>query len=293
MISQDDSPTVPNEFDREADCLDLSEEDLADLKDQWTMKQLDLRSRLTDTDSSPKLASRQLSLVGGLDISFIVGEDRLACACYVVLDTQLKVVYSSTKMVTLTTPYLPGYLAFREAEPLVALVTRQMEEQPNFTPDALLVDGNGQLHPRLCGVACHIGLATGLPTVGVAKNLHQVDMLDQQFSRDQIKKRFQTEPSLTQLLLRTEVGEVLGAAVTSAGREGGGRNPVFVSVGSGVSLETAVWLVTTTSRFKVPEPTRQADFLSREFLRTNHPTPRQVQESKQERCEGGHEDQNS
>ena len=37
-----------------------------------------------------------------------------------------------------------------------------------------MVDGNGLLHPRECGIACHIGVVTGLPTLGVAKNLHQI-----------------------------------------------------------------------------------------------------------------------
>ena len=43
-------------------------------------------------------------------------------------------VYSDTRMVQLTAPYVPGYLAFREAEPLVELINSQRENKPELTP---------------------------------------------------------------------------------------------------------------------------------------------------------------
>ena len=39
----------------------------------------------------------------------------------------------------------------------------------------VFVDGNGILHPRGFGAACHIGVLANLPTVGVGKTLHFVD----------------------------------------------------------------------------------------------------------------------
>ena len=99
-------------------------------------------------------------------------------------------------MVELTAPYVPGYLAFREAEPLVQLINSQRENKPELTPQVreinlnlnlvffylatliskkvILVDGNGVLHPSRFGLACHIGVMADIPTVGVAKNLFQV-----------------------------------------------------------------------------------------------------------------------
>jgi len=59
-----------------------------------------------------------------------------------------------------------------------------------LTPDLLMVDGNGLLHPRECGIACHIGVVTGLPTLGVAKNLHQIQEFGPEFQRDNVKERF-------------------------------------------------------------------------------------------------------
>ena len=39
-------------------------------------------------------------------------------------------------------------------------------------------------------MACHIGVDTGLPTIGVAKNLHQIQEFGPQFNRDNVKQRF-------------------------------------------------------------------------------------------------------
>ena len=63
-------------------------------------------------------------------------------------------------MVTMTQPYIPGFLAFREAPHLVDLVATQRRERPELTPQLLVIDGNGLLHPRQAGLACHIGRAT-------------------------------------------------------------------------------------------------------------------------------------
>ena len=67
---------------------------------------------------------------------------------------------------------------------------------PELTPDILMVDGNGLLHPRQCGIACHIGVETSIPTLGVAKNLHQIQEFGQEFTRENVRQRFE---SLTEL----------------------------------------------------------------------------------------------
>lgn len=45
------------------------------------------------------------------------------------------------------------------------------------------------------------------------------------------------------------------------------RNPIYVSVGTGLSLETAVAIVRTCCRHRVPEPIRHADIRSRARIR--------------------------
>jgi len=124
-----------------------------------------------------------------------------------------------------------------------------------------------------------VGLATGLPTVGVAKNLHLIEDLGLDGERGETVKRLKDSFKDVhevghQMPLVTQKGRVLGAAVKTSLES---KNPIFVSIGSGLSLKTAVSLVTNMSRHRIPEPIRQADFLSREYLRLNHPSSRQVQ----------------
>ena len=66
-----------------------------------------------------------INKIVGLDISFIVGDETNACACYVILNRQLEVVYQDVQMVTMTAPYVPGFLAFREAQFLSDLISKQ------------------------------------------------------------------------------------------------------------------------------------------------------------------------
>ena len=104
---------------------------------------------------------------------------------------------------------------------------------------------------RCCGTACHVGLATGLPTVGVAKNLHLIEDLGLEGERGEAARRLKesfkgVQEVGHQVPLVAQEGRVLGAAVKTSLES---KNPIFVSVGSGLSLKTAVSLVTKMSRY--------------------------------------------
>ena len=60
----------------------------------------------------------------------------------------MQVVYESLSMVQLTAPYIPGFLAFRESEFLIDKVRILQDSNPELVPQAILVDGNGILHPK-------------------------------------------------------------------------------------------------------------------------------------------------
>ena len=139
-------------------------------------------------------------------------------------------------------PYLSGLLSFREAPVLLEALNRLPR-----APDLLLVDGQGLAHPRRFGLACHIGVLADIPTIGVAKS-RLVGTYDPPGA-----ERGSWSP------LR-HGGELVGAAVTTRTA----TRPVFVSVGHRVSLSTAIdYVLACTPRFRLPEPIRQADQLSR------------------------------
>lgn len=60
-------------------------------------------------------------------------------------------------------PYIPGYLGYRE--------TPFVEKLADGVDGVLLIDANGLLHPRKCGLATFAGVVMDRATIGVAKSL--------------------------------------------------------------------------------------------------------------------------
>lgn len=127
-----------------------------------------------------------------------------------------------------------------------------------------MVDGNGLLHPRGFGLACHLGVLADLPTIGIGKNLHHVDGL----TLSGVKQLLEAKDSFSKdlLTLTGSSGRIWGVAMRSTWNT---SKPIFVSIGHRISLQTAVKVVGMTCKYRVPEPVRQADIRSRDFLRKN------------------------
>ncbi|KFW67448.1 Endonuclease V, partial [Pygoscelis adeliae] len=184
-----------------------------------------------------------LERVGGVDLSYIKGDDTSACASLVVLSyPALEVLYEDCRMVAVSAQYVAGFLAFRVQKMTFLFWLFQV----------LLVDGNGLLHPRGFGVACHLGVLTDLPCIGVAKNLLQVDgLVRDELHREQIRS-LQREGDTFPLTGTS--GRVLGMVLRSYNNS---SKPLYISVGHRVCLETAVRLVKSCCRYRIPEPIRQ------------------------------------
>lgn len=134
-------------------------------------------------------------------------------------------------------PYIPGYLAFREW-PLVKRCLRQLKN----VPDVLICDGQGIAHPRRAGLASHIGVLSGLITIGCAKS-----RLIGEYREPGDKRG-----SVSDLVLEGEkVGEVL--------RSRDQVKPLFVSPGHRIDFYHAAELILNLCRkYRQPEPIRAA-----------------------------------
>ena len=144
-------------------------------------------------------------------------------------------------------PYVPGLLSFREAPAVLAAMARLTR-----APDLLLVDGQGLAHPRRFGLACHLGVLLDLPAIGCAKSIL-------------VGKHGPLAPERGARAALIYQGDAVGAAV----RTRSGVQPVYVSVGHRVDLAAAVtWTLQCTSRYRIPEPLRQAHLTARR-ARTN------------------------
>ena len=140
--------------------------------------------------------------------------------------------------VPVTFPYIPGLLSFREGPAVLAALERLRRE-----PDLLILDAQGIAHPRGIGLASHIGVVTGVPSIGAAKSRLVGEHAEPG------RRRGAQAPLFLQ---GREVGRVV--------RTRQGVRPLYVSPGHRVSLERAAELVLRCcTRYRLPEPTRQAD----------------------------------
>jgi len=143
-------------------------------------------------------------------------------------------------------PYVPGLLSFRESPVLLAAFARLRTE-----PDLILIDGHGRAHPRMFGIACHIGVLFDKPAVGCAKSLLVGE------HREPAAEAGSTAPLLFH-------GQRMGTLL----RTRQNVKPIYVSQGHRVSLESAVGLVRQClDGFRIPKPTREADHYVRRLRR--------------------------
>ncbi|QEU90283.1 endonuclease V [Streptomyces kanamyceticus] len=184
--------------------------------------------------------------VTGVDVAYDDERDIVAAAVVVLDGATLDVVEQATAVGTVAFPYVPGLLAFREIPTVLAALS-----ELNSDPGLVVCDGYGIAHPRRFGLASHLGVLTGLPTMGVAKNPFT----------------FSYEPPAAP---RGSASPLLAGAeeVGRALRTREDVKPVFVSVGHRVSLANAcAQTLGLTPRYRLPESTRRADALCRAALR--------------------------
>jgi deoxyribonuclease V len=184
-----------------------------------------------------------INIVAGIDTSY---RSNMACTAVVVLSLKhLELIEYTTAILPVEFPYIPGLLSFREGPAIIEAL-----QKLKTRPDILLFDGQGIAHQRRFGIASHIGLLLDYPTIGCAKT-KLVGHYEEPDSR---------RGSFTYLRI---ADNPIGAVV----RTRTGVKPVFVSTGHQVNLRQSIKLVLDChTGFRLPEPIRQADRLSREQL---------------------------
>jgi len=176
--------------------------------------------------------------LAGADVSYDPRSGRFYAAVVLLSWPGLSVIETARAHGPSRFPYIPGLLSFREIPPLLRAF-RRLRRRPGL----VFCDGQGLAHPRRFGLACHLGLLLGIPTLGCAKTLL-------------VGEHSPVPPERggrSPLLLD---GRQVGTALRT--REG--TKPIFVSPGHRISMAQAVsWALHGTTRFRIPEPTRLAD----------------------------------
>ncbi|MEV0844657.1 endonuclease V [Streptomyces sp. NPDC049954] len=203
-----------------------------------------LRERLVLDEAGPPPGRGHVT---GVDVAYDDARDLVAAAAVVLDASSLAVVDTATAVDRVSFPYVPGLLAFREVPAVRAALDRLSAD-----PGLVVCDGYGLAHPRRFGLASHLGVLTGLATIGVAKNPFTFTY------------EAPGEERGAASALRDEAGEEVGRAL----RTRTGVKPVYVSVGHRTSLDTAcAHTLALTPRYRLPETTRRADALCRQALR--------------------------
>ncbi|MFJ8660679.1 endonuclease V [Streptomyces sp. NPDC093795] len=205
--------------------------------------QQELRGRLVREEEGPAIGEGHVT---GLDVAYDDERDLVAAAAVVLDARTLEVVAETTAVGRVSFPYVPGLLAFREIPTVLAALDRLTVD-----PGLLVCDGYGLAHPRRIGLASHLGVLTGRPAIGVAKNPFTFTYEQPGAARGEFAPLLADEE---------EVGRAL--------RTRSGVKPVFVSVGHRVSLANAcAHTLHLTPRYRLPETTRHADSLCRRALK--------------------------
>jgi len=160
-------------------------------------------------------------------------------AAVVVMDARtLRPIETRCAAARATWPYVPGLLSFREV-PVVLKAFRQVRSRV----DLVICDGQGRAHPRRLGLACHVGLALDIATIGCAKS--------------RLVGIVRRKPGLQRgrRVALMDGGERIGTVL----RTRTSVKPVYVSVGHRIDLASAErWVLATAPRYRLPEPSRRA-----------------------------------
>ena len=188
--------------------------------------------------------SKPFETIAGCDISFNKFEETVYAGIIVLRLDTLETIEETGVVSTATFPYIPGLLSFREIPALLeAWATLKTE------PDVVMFDGHGTAHPRRIGIASHAGLWLNRPTFGCGKSV-LVGKYD-----DPAPERGNWTPM-------RHYGETIGAALRTKNKV----NPVYVSPGHLIDLETAINLTLhCNGGYRIPEPTRRAHLFVNEL----------------------------
>ena len=186
------------------------------------------------------------SLIAGVDAAFC-GESVIAVASVFAYPSLIH-RYDATSQEDVRFPYIPGLLSFREGQAFISAIKKLKP-----IPDVIIVDGQGIAHPLGIGIASHIGVLLGIPTIGCAKTRLVGEHVEPGPERGQ----------WTPLIYKKErIGAVL--------RTRDGVKPVFVSPGNLIDLDSSIEIVLhSLTRYRLPEPIRRADRLSKELSKRN------------------------
>jgi deoxyribonuclease V len=182
--------------------------------------------------------------IAGVDASF--PENQVLAVASLYRYPELSLAEEAVAMREVSFPYVPGFLSFREGPAIIDAIKKL-----TVKPDLILVDGQGIAHPKGLGIASHIGVLAGIPTIGCAKS-----RLVGKYKEPGLRKGAWSHLQYN--------GKIVGAVLRTRDHV----RPLFISPGHRIDLKTSIEIVLEcTGKYRIPEPLRRADFLSKQMIR--------------------------
>lgn len=183
---------------------------------------------------------KKIETVAGIDVAYPKEEFKHASGACVIMDYKTKEIIEK-KTISWETefPYISTYFYYREFPIIHELVNILKIE-----PTVFMFDGNGILHPYGIGLATQAGITLDKPSIGIAKRLLIGKIRGNDVYINNIKKGFTFFTS----------NKI--------------KRPIYVSPGNKISFETTKKIVKKLSKFKIPEPLRQAHILAKKTIRS-------------------------
>ncbi len=183
-------------------------------------------------------------LVAGADAITDRGDRRIFGGVAVYSYPDLELVEEAGAAGECPFPYRTGLLSFREI-PILAAAFRRLKSRP----DVVLVDGQGIAHPRGLGLASHLGLVLEVPTIGAAKS-RLVGAGEEPGTAAGSSSPLIYQGKKVGLILRMRQG----------------IKPLYLSPGHLITLEESREIILgCVTKYRIPQPLRRADQLSRRF----------------------------
>jgi deoxyribonuclease V len=183
---------------------------------------------------------KKINTIAGIDIAYPKNGFEEACGACVVMNYKTKeVIEKKTIFWETNFPYISTYLFYREFPIIWELVNILKSE-----PTVFMFDGNGILHPYGIGLATQAGINLNKSSIGIAKRLLYGDVKGNNVKINGVKK---------------------GITFYSSEKI---KRPIYVSPGHKISFESTLKIVKNLSKFKIPEPLRQAHIIAKKTIKS-------------------------
>ncbi len=185
---------------------------------------------------------KRIEKILGVGVIFSKDEDKISVACVNFSFPQLEILDQIAEKRNCDFPYAPGLFAF-SAGPAILSALNKIER-----PDLIIFPGRGIDHPRKLGLASHIGVLLGIPTIACCKK---------PLWRDH------PNPSMEKgahVFVKDKNGDLTGAVIRTKKKV----KPIYVTIGHKISIQTAIRIILECStNYRIPEPLRYAHFLAK------------------------------